>query len=204
MLDRLSWLGHASFVIAGKKRLYIDPWKIKEGSPKADIIFITHEHYDHNSPDDITGLSTPNTVIVGPRDVVKGFKGNIVPLRPREKTDVEGVRVSTIRAYNVNKTFHPSVKDWLGYVIDTDGLIIYHAGDTDRIDEMKGLKGDVALLPIGGTYTMDANEAALAASDIRPGVAVPMHYGSIVGTDDDAQTFLRQCKVKAEVLVRQK
>ena len=189
MLENLHWLGHASFLYEGRKRIYFDPWQLKAGAKPADLILISHEHYDHLSPEDVAKVQTPNTVIVTAVDCAAKLTGNVITLKPGETTEVAGIRIEAVRAYNRNKPFHPMPKGWLGLVADIDGFVIYHAGDTDHIPEMKGVKADVALLPVGGTYTMTADEAARATLDITHKIAIPMHYGSIVGSEKDARRF---------------
>lgn len=206
----IAWLGHDGFRIeAGGKVVYIDPFKIK-GGPKADVVLITHDHFDHNSPEDVAKVAGEGTVLVGPPDVAAAwegraeFAGSVRPLRPGESLEVEGLRVEGVPAYNTNKKFHPKANGWLGYVLTLpDGRRIYHAGDTDFIPEMGELTDiDVALLPVSGTYVMTAKEACEAARAIGPKVAIPMHWGEIVGSAADAETF-RSC-APCEVVVLEK
>jgi L-ascorbate metabolism protein UlaG (beta-lactamase superfamily) len=199
-LQNLQWLGHASFLVrASGKTIYLDPWRLKEAAEPADLILITHNHYDHCSAEDVRKIQQDGTVIVTVAECAQQFRGNLVTLKPGERTTVEGFPIETVRAYNVRKAFHPKVKDWVGFIIEVEGVKIYHAGDTDQIAEMKGFKADVALLPVGGTYTMDSAEAAHAALDIGPKVAVPMHYGAIVGSETDAGNFEQMLRGKVSV-----
>lgn len=191
IIESIHWLGHDAFRIedAGKQ-IYIDPWKIPTNAPKADYIFVTHSHYDHFSKEDIAKLSQPSTKIIGPADVAKEIKQNGLAMKPDQELTVDHLKVKAIPAYNIGKQFHTRDKNWLGFIITlSDGTTIYHAGDTDFIPEMKPLKVDVALLPVSGTYVMTADEAIQAANTFKPKVAIPMHYGEIVGSENDARKF---------------
>jgi len=190
-VDNIHWYGHASFRIddAGK-HIYIDPWKMPEGAPKADVILVTHGHYDHYSADDVARLSGPRTKLVGPPDVAREAGGGAVGLKPGQTTEVAGLRIAAVPAYNTDKKFHPKGNAWVGFVVTlSDGTTVYHAGDTDAIPDMKKLKVDVALLPVSGTYVMTAAEAAKAANGFGPQVVIPMHWGDIVGGRGDAEAF---------------
>ncbi|HMK44131.1 MAG TPA: MBL fold metallo-hydrolase [Dissulfurispiraceae bacterium] len=201
MLDKIHWLGHDTFVIAGSKRIYTDPFKIKK-KDTADIILVTHEHYDHCSPDDIEQLRGSGTVIIAPPDCAAKIKGSIMPIQPGQTLSLQGVVIKAVPAYNTNKQFHVRDRRWVGYVVTIDGKTLYLAGDTDFIPEMKTLSGiDVALLPVSGTYVMTAEEAALAALAIKPAIAIPMHYGAIVGSRDDALKFATLLKGKIDVAI---
>ena len=192
LLQRLHWLGHASFRLDGPPTIYFDPWNLKGRPPQADIILISHEHYDHCSPKDVKRISGPETVIVTNPEAAKKLSGNVRVLRPGERTTVGEVEIEAVPAYNVGKYFHPKRAGHLGFIVKVGEERIYFAGDTDRIPEMADIRCDVALLPVGGTYTMSAEEAAQAAADIKPQVAVPMHYGAgVVGTRADAERFRR-------------
>jgi L-ascorbate metabolism protein UlaG (beta-lactamase superfamily) len=188
----IKWLGHASFRLSdGKTIVYIDPYQVSQPET-ADVILITHEHFDHCSPDDVMRLAGADTVIVAPPDCkikLAGIDGKFVPALPNQKLQAAGLDVKTLPAYNLNKQFHPKARNWLGYIVSIGGEKVYHAGDTDAIPEMSGLEIDVALLPVGGTYTMTAEEAAAAFKKMKAKRAVPMHYGSIVGKKDDADRF---------------
>ena len=191
------WLGHASVMIRSRSGvIYIDPWKLGPSSPKADIILLTHDHYDHYSEADVMQLAGASTRVAAPMSapLVTDVVG------PGEKIAFGDVAIETVPAYNISKSFHPRVKGWLGYVVAADDKKIYHADDTDRIPEMKGLKVDLALIPVGGTYTMDAREAAAAVEEIRAGEVIPIHFGDIVGSKDDAQAFARNCACTVRIL----
>lgn len=203
MLDKIKWLGHASFRIEGEKTIYIDPWKTG-GGPTADIILITHEHYDHCSVDDVEALAGEDTAIVTVSDCARKLGRDVTVIAPGEAVDVKGIRIEAVPAYNLNKSFHPRGAGWVGFVIEVEGTRIYHTGDTDFIPEMKDVKADIMLVPVGGTYTMTASEAAQAVKTVNPKIAVPMHFGDIVGEKRDAETFRKEAGVQVEVLTPQR
>jgi L-ascorbate metabolism protein UlaG (beta-lactamase superfamily) len=190
LLGRLHWLGHASFRLDGPPTIYLDPWRLKGRLPQADLILISHDHHDHCSPDDVKRISGPGTVIVANATAAKKLRGDVRALRPGERTTVGEVEIEAVPAYNVVKSYHPRQAGHVGFIVTVGGERLYFAGDTDRIPEMVDITCDVALLPVGGNYTMDAAEAAAAAADIEPRVAVPMHWGAgVAGTRDDAERF---------------
>ncbi len=197
----IHWLGHDAFKLTGEKTIYIDPYEIKSPG-KADIICVTHDHFDHCSPGDIKKLQGDQTVIVAPADCLKKLSGNLKAIKPGEKLNVQGIEIEAVPAYNTNKDFHPRKNGWVGYIMTLNKVRVYHAGDTDQIPEMKNIKASIALLPVSGTYVMTADEAAQAALDIKPTIAIPMHYGSIVGKADDAQRFKDILKGKVEVIIK--
>ena len=198
-MDNIHWLGHASFKLTGDKIIYIDPYEITE-TEKADIILITHVHHDHLSMEDIEKIRKKDTVIFAPEDA-RNKLSDFKPVKPYQIFNVGKIKIETVPAYNLDKEFHPEEKNWVGYVIEINGKRIYHAGDTDLIPEMSELKDiDVALLPIGGTYTMDVTEAVQAVNIIQPRVVIPMHYGKLSGTRMDAEKFKQLCKCKVEFL----
>ncbi len=199
LLAKLHRLSHDSFRYDGPPVIYFDPWKLAAGSPRADLILVSHEHFDHCSPEDIQKISGPTTVVIAPPVAAEKLPGARI-LRPGETTTVGDVTVEAVPAYNVNKfrspgvPFHPKAAGHNGYIITIGGERLYHAGDTDHIPEMVGFRCNVALLPVSGTYVMTADEAAAAAADIKPDVAVPMHYGDIVGGNADVQRFKELCE----------
>ncbi|MDO8136459.1 MAG: MBL fold metallo-hydrolase [Candidatus Brocadiales bacterium] len=197
----IKWLGHDSMKIKGDKVIYIDPWKLKDTEP-ADIVLITHDHYDHCSPEDVARVTKKGTVVVGAADVGKKFKKeDFRVVKAGDRVTINGVTVEAVPAYNTNKQFHPRASGWVGYIVTMKGKRIYHAGDTDHIPEMEGMKDiDVALVPVSGTYVMTAEEAAQAVNKMRPKIAVPMHYGDIVGTKADAERFKKLAQVEVRII----
>ena len=186
------------------KVIYIDPFKIDKNYNDADIIFITHDHYDHYSEEDIDRVKKEDTVIIVPEELLtkvlrKGFRQDyIITVLPNQKYMVEGIKFETVPAYNTNKQFHPKENEWVGYIIEIKGIRYYIAGDTDITEENKKVKCDVAFVPVGGTYTMDFKEAANLINEIQPKIAVPIHYGSVVGTKQDAIDFSKLLNPKIE------
>lgn len=201
LLQGLIWFGHASFLWeVGGIRIYFDPWQLPQGAPKGHLVLITHEHYDHFSPDDLAAIHDYDTQIVTVRDCAQKLSFPSKVVGPGDELKLAGVTVRAVRAYNIGKPYHPKSKNWVGFIVTADGLSIYHAGDTDRIPEMRAVTADVGLLPVGGTYTMDAEEAAAATKDMRLGVAVPMHWGRIVGSEADARRFAETAAVEVVIL----
>lgn len=198
MLDKIKWLGHASIRIEAQKIIYIDPWKIK-GGPKADLILISHSHHDHLSPVDVRKIQKEDTVIIAADDAAAQLSGDVRALKPGDKVIVQGVTVEAVPAYNIGKPYHPKANNWIGFLLTVEGKTIYYSGDTDLIPEMKEIKADIVILPVGGTYTMTAKEAAGAVDLIRPEAAIPIHYGDIVGAREDAETFKQRCKTPVEI-----
>jgi len=199
MVKNVHWLGHDSFRIDGERTIYIDPWQIACGPP-ADVVLITHDHSDHCSPEDVTKVSGPGTVIVTIAAAAKKLKGDVRVVKPGDSLTVNGVPIEVLPAYNVNKQFHPKSAGHVGFIVTIDKQRIYHAGDTDVISEMDSIQADIALLPVSGKYVMTAKEAVQAAEIIQPKVAIPMHYGAgVAGTIKDAQLFQEALKGKVEV-----
>ncbi|MBP1753085.1 MAG: metal dependent hydrolase [Geobacteraceae bacterium] len=188
MIENIHWLGHDTFRITGEKTIYTDPYQIGK-KDKADIILITHDHYDHCSPADVKKIQGTETVIVTTADCAKKLTGNVRVVKPGDSITVGGISIEAVPAYNTDKQFHTRDKGWVGFIFTVNGQRIYLAGDTDRIPEMKGFRADIALLPVSGTYVMTYEEAVQAALDIRPAIAIPMHYGAIVGDRRDAEKF---------------
>ena len=195
MLEDIKVLCHSSIKFDKGQVIYFDPYKINKNYNDADIIFITHSHYDHFSEEDILKVKKEKTKIVIPKDLYDktielGFeKENILLAEPNEEYEVNNIKFKTIPAYNVDKNFHPKANNWVGYIITLDNVVYYIAGDTDITEENKKVKCDVAFVPIGGTYTMTAEEAAKLVNEIKPKIAVPIHYGLIVGTKEDEEVF---------------
>ncbi len=195
MLDQLTWFKQAAFCwLDDERTIYIDPWGTPDDSPQADVIVITHAHHDHFCIEDIEKLSTPSTKLVAPHDVAAELSGDVTPVAPGESHEVGGLRLTTVPAYNTREEaldFHPQSKRWVGYVLELDGRSYYHAGDTDHAPELDDVKSDVALVPIGGHFTMNPEEAAGLVLAMRPHLAVPMHYGFVVGAVPDAEVFTK-------------
>jgi len=202
MLENVEFLGHSSLKIKGDKTIYIDPFNIKEKYQDADIIFITHSHYDHFSIEDIQKIKKEDTKIVITEDLkdkVIGFK-EILIIKPNQNYEIVNIKFKTIPSYNIDKPFHPKENNFVGYIIEINNYTYFIAGDTDITEENKKVKCDVAFLPIGGKYTMNYEEAAILANEINPKIVVPIHYGSIVGNMEDALKFKEKTKIKCEIM----
>lgn len=203
---KIKWMGHSGFLIQNSKIIYIDPYNIKDDSEKADLILITHSHYDHCSVADIKKIIKEGTKIFMTADCQSKIARFDVLIKmeiiePGQELVFGNVKISTLPAYNIDKPFHAKEEFWVGYLIKINDVFIYHAGDTDVIPEMQKLTGYkqsdkkfIALLPVGGRLTMSAEEAAEAAKLIKPWLAIPMHYGSVVGSEDDAKEFKELCE----------
>lgn len=212
----IDWLGHSGFKIEYlNKIIYIDPYQISDKNEKADMILITHSHYDHCSQQDIEKIAKDSTVIVCTADsqskiarITKKIRIELV--EPGTDILVDNIKIRAVEAYNIGKKFHPKADGFVGYVLQIENTVIYHSGDTDAIKEIEKLTGYakkgnhfIVMLPVGGTYTMNAEEAAKVAFLLKPTLAIPMHYGSIVGSVNDAEKFCSLCKEKgisAEIL----
>ncbi len=213
----MKWLGHSGFLIKDQRVIYIDPYNIKDGLEKADFILLTHSHYDHCSFQDMSKIVKEGTKIIATADCQSKVARFNVPIdihlvEPNQEIAFGDLKISTLPAYNVDKNFHPKEEGWVGYLLKLNGLLIYHAGDSDSIPEMQKLTGHkndktlIALLPIGGRFTMSAEEAAGAAKLIKPDLAIPMHYGSVVGSQSDAEEFRELCEeegIKVEIIPRE-
>ena len=202
-IEHIRWLGHSSFVYSGSLTAYFDPFTIA-GGKAADIILVSHTHHDHFSPPDIKKIATKDTTLIISADARPDFPTNVITMRPGDRKEIRGVTIEAIPAYNTLKPYHPKTNDWLGYVVTIDGVTLYHAGDTDFIPEMEGLVADVGFIPVGGTYTMEAEEAARAVRSMRLVTAVPMHWGQIVGSQKDAVDFKRLVSDAADVVIMKK
>lgn len=199
MKNEIEWFGHATVLIRGEQRVMVDPWKLKKAEP-VDVVLVTHDHFDHCSPEDVDKVRGPQTVVVAPPDAAAKLGPGVKSISAGQTLDVGGVSVEAVPAYNMNKQYHPKSSGWLGYIITMGAERIYIAGDTDHTPEMDAVRADVVMLPVGGTYTMSAEEAADAANKIGPSLAIPIHFGDIVGTDADAQRFESLCKIPVKIL----
>lgn len=201
MSGMITWLGHAGFAINLPPLVVIDPYQLPGPSPrKADIVLVTHAHYDHCSPEDIAKVTGPKTVFIGPAQCAGKLPKGAKTIAAGQKIEIAGAEIEAVPAYNVNKKFHPKGAGGVGYVIRKGGEAIYHAGDTDLIPEMEEIRCTVALLPVSGTYVMTAAEAAKAVELIKPKIAIPMHIGPVVGGPADAESFKKACPAGTEVL----
>lgn len=192
MTKNIEFVKHNSIKIKGSKIIYIDPYKIEDACNDADYIFCTHSHYDHFSPEDITKIMKNNTTIITVKDAktdAKKLVDNVIIVEPNREYIVENISFKTTYAYNENKQFHPKENGWVGFIINLDGVEYFIAGDTDNVPEIRNIKCDIALLPVGGTYTMTVEEAADLANTIDAKVVVPTHYGVIVGNANDGEKF---------------
>jgi L-ascorbate metabolism protein UlaG (beta-lactamase superfamily) len=202
------WLGHDGFKVShGGKTIYFDPYKLSSQHNKkdADLVMISHNHFDHLSIEDLARVTDSNTRIVAAKECVSKLQGfgdaEVKGVAPREKITVQGIAIESVAAYNTNKAFHPKADGKVGFVVTLNDLRIYHAGDTDVIPEMEGINPDFALVPVSGTYVMTAQEAARSVNEmLKPKqLAIPMHYGTVVGNESDAREFsqlVTACPVK--------
>ena len=210
MLEGIEINCHSSIKISKNKTIYIDPFKIEKESHDADLILITHSHYDHFSEEDITKIKNNNTIILATYDLEGktlnlGFEeAKIIFVKPNERFEIDNIEIKTIPAYNINKAFHPKENNWVGYLIKMQDIAYYIAGDTDITDENKNVNCDIAFLPIGGTYTLDILEAVELAKIIKPKIVIPMHYGEIVGEKEAGIKFKEKIypKINCEILIK--
>ena len=210
MLENIEVLIHSSIKINKGKVIYIDPYKIDKEYNDADFIFITHSHYDHFSEKDIIKVIKNNTTVIIPEELMKKVlklgvsQENIIPVEPNECEIFEDIKFETIQAYNINKPFHKKENGWVGYIIELKGIRYYIAGDTDITEENQKVQCDVAFVPVAGTYTMDYKEAAKLVNTIKPKVAIPIHYGDIVGIVGDAKKFIKLLDddIRGEILIK--
>ncbi len=203
MLSKITWLGHDGILVRDKKTIYFDPFQIA-GGPSADLILISHDHFDHCSPEDVKKIQTKETIIVTEADSAQKLSGKVEVMKPGETKTIQGITIEAVPSYNTDKDFHPKTKGWLGFIVTLNGVRLYHPGDADFIPEMKIIQADIAFLPVSGTYVMTAKEAVEAAKALKPRIAIPIHYGAIVGAEDDAREFKKLLEGIVEVRILEK
>ena len=183
--------------------VYVDPFKLTGEPHDADLVLVTHSHYDHFSPEDIARVVNETTRFVAPASMAAELS-HAELVKPGDKCEpLEGLRVEAVPAYNPHKKFHPKANGWVGYVVTTlDGTRVYIAGDTDDLPENRKIACDIALVPAGGTYTMDAREAAAFVNALKPKVAIPEHYGTVTGSPEDGKVFASLVNKDIEVVLK--
>ena len=207
-MEHVSINAHSSIRIGGEHTVYFDPYLIKEEPHDADVIFVTHEHFDHFSPEDVAKVAKADTVYVAPKTTKKALKKanitdkNCTFMKPDREEEVCGITVRSVPAYNPAKQFHPKENEWLGYVVEIGGTRVYVCGDMDDPPEGRAMDCDIVLVPCGGTYTMDPKEAAAFVNALKPKTAIPTHYGSIVGKAGDGEKFAKKVDKDIEVVFK--
>lgn len=202
MEPKIEWLGHDAFRLTGERVVYIDPYKIEPG-PTADLILITHDHFDHFVQADIDKVKGKDTTIVVPEMLAGRVNGSLQVIRRGDKLTIKDVPIEVVPAYNLHpdrQKFHPNQYGGVGYILTLRGKRIYHTGDTDAIPEMQDIKCDIMLVPVSGTYVCTPDEAIQAVKMVKPGMAIPMHWDSIVGTWTEANEFKQKAGVPVEIL----
>ncbi len=208
MYEEVQVLTHSSIRIAENQIVYFDPFHV-EGEPHdADIICVTHDHFDHYSPEDLAKVKNATTILVCPKTMEDSLSNSGISeeftelVAPGDELEINGVRIQAVPAYNVGKQFHPQANQWVGYLVTMNEVTYYIAGDTDINEDVKKVRCDVAMIPVGGTYTMTAEEAAELAEMIHPKAAIPTHYGSVAGKAEDGQIFADLLKDKINVILK--
>ena len=211
MLDNVQLVCQSSIKISSDKIVYFDPFKIKDNYHDADIIFITHDHYDHFNIESINKIKKEDSIIVIPTIMYNEVKelfneDRIIKVEPNNNYVIDGIVVEVIPSYNINKKFHPRENNYVGYIVTLDNVRYYVMGDTDAIEEAKSVDCDILFIPIGGTYTMDYNEASMLTNEIKPSIVVPTHYGSVVGTYNDGYVFKEKIdsSIECKILMKEK
>ncbi len=206
MTEKIEVPAHSCIRIKGDSvTLYADPFQLPSALRDGDIILVTHDHYDHFSPEDIAKAAKKSAILVVPERMKGKAKeagqmvSEIVTMTAGESREIGGIRISAVPAYNIGKAFHSKSAGWVGYVVEVDGKRIYIAGDTDATPEARAVKCDIALVPIGGTYTMNPEEAAELINEMKPETVIPTHYGSIVGSKQDGKRFASMVKPPVKV-----
>jgi L-ascorbate metabolism protein UlaG (beta-lactamase superfamily) len=199
---KITWLGHATFKIKTfGKTIYIDPYVLPRNADLADIILITHDHYDHCDPAKVNEIRTDRTQIVTTGKAARKFEGNIKTMKAGDKIEIERIKIHAVPAYNLSKPFHPK-GDGIGFIVESEGKRVYHTGDSDFVPEMNSLQGLTAvLIPIGGTYTMDIDKAVEAVLAMKPQIAIPMHYNFMEGLQANAKEFKEKVESKGKTRV---
>lgn len=203
MEPKIEWLGHDSFRLTGEKKVYIDPWKITNAAHDADVVLITHDHFDHFVLEDLDKVRNDKTLVVAPEMLRGKIEGNVVIVAPGDAVSCHDVPVEVVKAYNLHpdrQNFHPAKYGGVGYIVTLNGKRIYHTGDTDPIPEMKNVKCDIMLVPVSGTYVCTPDEAAQVVEMVKPKLVIPMHWDTIVGTWEDANAFKEKVSVPVEIL----
>lgn len=199
MIQNVHWTGHSGIKIKGSKTVYVDPYELT-GNEKADLILVTHDHYDHCSSKDIKKILKPGTTVVIPESTVDIPPGTIRTVMPGDRITIDGVEIRAIPMYNIGKRFHPREKQFTAFVFKMDRTTYFHAGDSDLTPEVESVRADVVFLPVSGVYCMNAREAADACNKIGPKAAVPIHWGSVTGSSDDAKEFKKLAKCDVFIL----
>jgi L-ascorbate metabolism protein UlaG (beta-lactamase superfamily) len=203
MDPKIEWLGHDSFRLTGEKVVYVDPWQIAGAPHDADVVLLTHDHFDHFVLEDVDKVRNEKTLVVAPEMLRGKIEGKVKVVKRGDTLDANGVPVEVKPAYNLapdRQNFHPDAYGGVGYIVTLNGKRIYHTGDTDPIPEMKGIECDIMLVPVSGTYVCTCDEAVEAVNLVKPKLAIPMHWDSIVGTWEDANSFKHKAGVPVEIL----